>query len=156
MSWHSYVRWPTGTHSSPESAPACAQPLWGGLYSPRSALWYLRGLGEPWSCAYSACARSAPLTGLQISAGNEGSLTHRIPFCTQRKQAAAQETLLNIHLLNKLARGAGRGGAGPLYLVGVPDQVSNVSHRIRLLVVREKGMVAANGGSWAVLILNVI
>lgn len=45
---------------------------------------------------------------------------------------------------------------GLLYLIGVPDQVSNVGHRIGLLVIREKGMVAANGGSWAVFILNVI
>lgn len=45
---------------------------------------------------------------------------------------------------------------GLLYLIGVPDQVSNVGHRIGLLVIREKGMVAANGGPWAVFILNVI
>lgn len=45
---------------------------------------------------------------------------------------------------------------GAHYLVGVPDEVSNVSHRIGLLVIREEGVVAANGGSRAVLILNVI
>jgi hypothetical protein len=42
------------------------------------------------------------------------------------------------------------------YLIGVPDQIGNVSHRVGLLVIREKGMVAANGGPWAVFILNVI
>jgi hypothetical protein len=45
---------------------------------------------------------------------------------------------------------------GLLYLIGVPDQVSNVGHRIWLLIIREKGMVAANGGPRAVFILNVI
>lgn len=32
---------------------------------------------------------------------------------------------------------------GPRYLVGVPDQVGNVGHGTGLLVIREKGMVAA-------------
>lgn len=45
---------------------------------------------------------------------------------------------------------------GLLYLIRVPDQVSNVGHWIGLLVIREKGMVAANGGARAVFILNVI
>ena len=139
-----------------DPAPGCREPRpGGGVYSPRSALWCPRGPGGLGSCAYSACARSEPQTGPRISAGEGGSLAQS-PLCIEpaRKQ---QPRTPPWKFPSRETWGWGPvGGMGPRHLVGVSDQVCDVGHRTRLLVVREEGMVAANRGSRAVLVLDVV
>ena len=138
------------------SAPS-RRELWsrGGLYSPRSASWCPRGPGGLGSCACSACARSEPQTGPQISAGERGSTCSQNPLCIQTADKQQPPTP-PWKFTSRETWGQGQAGMGPRYLVGVPDQVCDVGHGTRLLVVREEGVVAANRGSWAVLVLDVV
>ena len=83
--------------------------------------------------------------------GREGALAHRILSASRQQMSSSPQ-----HLPGSSAPKRRGAGAGPRYLIGVPDQVCDVSHRTRLLVVREEGVVAANRGSRAVLVLDVV
>lgn len=79
-------------------------------------------------------------------------------FCRERvppgHEGTAPPPLQPVPSPQQCLRAAGQ--AGPRYLIGVADQVPNVRHRRGLLVLGDKGVVAAHGGPRAVLILDVI